>query len=119
MSKLPKPARRVASILLKKFGGDITYKRIISGIYNSSEGKISETITNTTIKGNVRNVNQREQNDLIKDNDKLLTIAAKDITFIPSTSDRVSIQNIEYQIIRINTLENDNQNIKYDIYLRL
>jgi len=36
----------------------------------------------------------------------------------PTTSDRVLIASIEYQIIRINIDENDNQNIKYEIYLR-
>ena len=59
-----------------------------------------------------------EINDIIKENDKILTIAAKDLEQTPTTSDRVLIASIEYQIIRINTDENDNENIKYEIYLR-
>ena len=57
-------------------------------------------------------------NDLIKENDKILIIAASDLEQTPTTSDRVLVASIEYQIIRINIDENDNQNIKYEIYLR-
>ena len=66
----------------------------------------------------LQNVNQREINDLIRDSDKICTIAALDLTFVPTTTDRVSIVNIEYQIIRIKTTENDNSEIIYKLYLR-
>ena len=113
MSRLSKGLRKVASKTLNKFGGDITIKRITSGIYNASTGTVSETI-----KGILQNVNQRETNDLIKENDKICIIAAKDLDFIPTTTDRVSIANIDYQIIRIFTDENDNSEIKYELYIR-
>tara|TARA_R100001509_G_scaffold110116_1_gene65858 strand:+ start:1768 stop:2127 length:360 start_codon:yes stop_codon:yes gene_type:complete len=118
MSQLSKAARKVSSKVLNKFGGNITFKKITSGIYNASTGTVSETIETTVIKGILQNVNQRETNELIKENDKLLIIAASDLSFIPSTTDRVLVAGIEYQIIRIYTDENDNQNIKYEIYLR-
>ena len=118
MSRLSKGLRKVASKTLNKFGGDITIKRITSGIYNASTGTVSETITSVTINGILQNVNQREINDLIKENDKILIIAASDLEQTPTTSDRVLVASIEYQIIRINIDENDNQNIKYEIYLR-
>ena len=118
MSRLSKGLRKVASKTLNKFGGDITIKRITSGIYNASTGTVSETITSVTIHGLLQNVNQRETNDLIKENDKICIIAAKDLDFIPTTTDRVSIANIDYQIIRIFTDENDNSEIKYELYIR-
>ena len=118
MSQLSKAARKVTSKVLGKFGGNITFKKIVPGTYNVSRGSITETIETETIKGILQNVNQRETNDLIKENDKLLIIAASDLSFIPSTTDRVLVAGIEYQIIRIYTDENDNQNIKYEIYLR-
>ena len=71
MSRLSKGLRKVASKTLNKFGGDITIKRITSGIYNASTGTVSETITSVTIHGILQNVNQRETNDLIKENDKI------------------------------------------------
>tara|TARA_Y100000401_G_C8255143_1_gene190327 strand:+ start:333 stop:692 length:360 start_codon:yes stop_codon:yes gene_type:complete len=118
MSKLSKAARKISSTVIGKFGGDIIYKRIINGIYNTSTGAISESITSVNISGVFQNVNQRETNDLIKENDKICIIAAKDLDFIPSTSDKITKTNIDYQIIRIFTDENDNSNIKYELYLR-
>ena len=118
MSRISKGLRNVSSKVLGKLGGDVTFKRITHGSYDTATGSVSESITSTTIKGILQNVNQREINDLIKENDKILTIAAKDLEQTPTTSDRVLIASIEYQIIRINTDENDNENIKYEIYLR-
>ena len=118
MSRISKGLRNVSSKVLGKFGGDITFKRITSGIYNVTDASVSESISNLTIKGILQNVNQREQNDLIKENDKLLIVAAADLNFVPTTTDRVVVVGIEYQIIRIFIDENDNQNIKYEIYLR-
>tara|TARA_R100000231_G_scaffold83319_1_gene63550 strand:+ start:166 stop:525 length:360 start_codon:yes stop_codon:yes gene_type:complete len=118
MSRLSKSFRKVASTVLGKFGGDVIFKRITHGSYDTATGSVSESITTTTIKGILQNVNQREINDLIKENDKILIIAASDLEQTPTTSDRVLIASIEYQIIRINIDENDNQNIKYEIYLR-
>ena len=118
MSKISKGLRKVSSKVLGKFGGDVTIQNITSGIYNLNKGTVGETITNVTIKGLLQNVNQREVNDLIKENDKLLIIAASDLEFTPTTTDKVLVANIPYQIIRINIDENDNQNIKYEIYLR-
>tara|TARA_Y100000592_G_scaffold33188_1_gene52712 strand:- start:442 stop:801 length:360 start_codon:yes stop_codon:yes gene_type:complete len=118
MSRISKGLRNVSSKVLGKFGGDVTYKRITHGSYDTTTGSVSESITTTTIKGILQNVNQREINDLIKENDKILIIAAADLAQTPTTSDRVLVASVEYQIIRINIDENDNQNIKYEIYLR-
>ena len=118
MSRLSKGLRTVSSKVLGKFGGDITIRRITSGKYNAADGTVTELKSDTTIKGILQDVNQRETNDLIKDNDKLLIIAASDLSFVPTVSDKVVVASIVYQIIRIYTDENDNENIKYEIYLR-
>tara|TARA_Y100000401_G_C8251809_1_gene188572 strand:- start:244 stop:603 length:360 start_codon:yes stop_codon:yes gene_type:complete len=118
MSRLSKGFRKVASTVLGKFGGDVTIRRITAGAYNPTHGTVTEGKTDVTVKGILQNVNQREVNELIKDNDKLLIVAAKDLTFTPTTSDRALVASIEYQIIRIYVDENDNENIKYEIYLR-
>ena len=118
MSRLSKGFRKVSSKVLGKFGGDITIRRITSGKYNAADGTVTELKSDITIKGILQDVNQRETNDLIKDNDKLLIIAASDLSFIPTVSDKVVVASIVYQIIRIYTDENDNENIKYEIYLR-
>lgn len=118
MSRFSKAARKVSSSVIGKFGGNIIFKKITNGNYNITTGAITESITSINIRGILQNVNLRETNDLIKENDKICIIAAKDLNFTPTTSDKISIANIDYQIIRIFVDENDNSNIKYELYLR-
>ena len=94
------------------------YRRVSTGIYNSVSGSMSETKTDTIIKGIVSNVTSTEVSDLISSKDKRVRISAGDIDFIPSTSDRVIISGTEYKIIQINTTEQDNTAISFNIFLR-
>ena len=110
--------KKAASKVVNKFGGTITYRRITIGIYNSSTGTITETKTDSSIKGVLDGVTKAEVNDLITQQDKKLTIAAKDITFTPSNKDRVVIAGVEYRVIAINTSELDNTTITFDVFLR-
>jgi len=110
--------KKAASKVVNKFGGSITYRRIVTGIYNPTTGKISETKTDTSIKGVLDGVTSSEVNDLITQQDKKLTIAAKDISFTPTNQDRVVIAGIEYKVIAINTNELDNTAITFDVFLR-
>ena len=59
MSRLSKSFRKVASTVLGKFGGGVTFKRITHGSYGAATGSVSESITTTTIKGILQNVNQK------------------------------------------------------------
>tara|TARA_Y100001937_G_scaffold46015_1_gene64635 strand:- start:873 stop:1232 length:360 start_codon:yes stop_codon:yes gene_type:complete len=118
MSRISKGFRKISSKVLGKFGGNVTVQKINNGVYNTTDGTINESITSETVKGVLQNVNEREINDLIKETDKICSIAALDLTFVPTTQDRVTIVNINYQIIRILKTENDNQEIKYNLYLR-
>lgn len=110
--------KKAASKVINKFGGSITYRRITTGIYNSSTGTISETKTDSTIKGVLDAVASQEVSDAITQQDKKLTVAAKDITFTPTNKDRVVIAGVEYKVIAINTNELDNTAITFDIFLR-
>ena len=110
--------KKAASKVVNKFGGSITYRRVTTGIYNPSTGTISETKTDSTIKGVLDGVTNAEVNDLITQQDKKLTIAAKDITFTPTNKDRVVIAGVEYRVIAINTSELDNTTITFDVFLR-
>ena len=47
-----------------------------------------------------------------------LTIAAEDLDYTPTASDRVVISSIVYQIIQVETTEQANTAIKYDLVLR-
>tara|TARA_B100001093_G_C26775695_1_gene992239 strand:+ start:60 stop:413 length:354 start_codon:yes stop_codon:yes gene_type:complete len=110
--------KKAASKTLSKLGGDVTIRKITQGIYNSKTGTISEVITDTTIKGALNNVSRTEVNDLIEAQDKILTISANDITFVPTTNDRVVISGVEFKIISVLTNEQNNTPISFELILR-
>ena len=110
--------KKAASKTLAKLGGDITLRRVSNGIYNPTTGTVSETISDTTIKGVLSNVSRSEVNGLIETQDKLLTISAGDITFVPTTKDRVIIAGVEFKIIQIDIDEQNNTPIALQIILR-
>ena len=110
--------RKTASKLVKQFGGTVTYRQVSGGSYNATTGTITETETNTTIKGVLDAVQKQEVNELIQDTDKKLTIAAADLTITPSTADRVVISSVVHQIVKISVIEQDNTAIAVELFLR-
>jgi len=110
--------RKVASKLMSKFGGTATIRRVTPGAYNTTTGTVSETTTDTAVRGVLEDVNLREVNDLIQATDKRLLIAAADISSAPTTADEVLIDGITYQVIRVITIEQDNTPITYELILR-
>ena len=110
--------KKAASKTIKALGGDITYRRVTTGIYNPTTGSMSEVKTDVSIKGVLSNVQKSEVTDLVSNQDKRLTISAGDITFTPTTFDRVVISGTEYKVVQINTNEQNNVAISFDIFLR-
>ena len=110
--------KKAASKTIKVLGGDITYRRVTTGIYNPTSGSMSEVKTDVNIKGVVSNVTRSEVSDLVSSQDKRLTISAGDITFTPTTFDRVLISGTQYKVVQINTNEQNNIAISFDIFLR-
>lgn len=110
--------RKVASKLMSKFGGEVTFRRITSGIYNPTTGTAASTVSTTTVRGVLEDVNEREVNDLVKGTDKKLTVAAADLSFEPSVSDQVTAASRVMQIVRVEKIEQDNTAIVFEIFLR-
>ena len=110
--------KKASSKTIKVLGGDITYRRVTTGIYNPTTGSMSEVKTDVSIKGVVSNVSKAEVSDLVSSQDKRLTISAGDITFTPTTFDRVVISGTEHKVVQINTNEQGNTAISFDIFLR-
>ena len=115
---LSDPLRKVASKLMARFGGEVTIRTVTTGIYNPTTGTISETIIDTGIRGVLEDVNAREVNELVQAGDKKLIIAAADTAAVPTTVDRVLISNVTHQVIRVTTIEQDNEPITYELILR-
>ena len=110
--------RKVASKLVSKFGGEVTFRRITTGAYNTSTGAATATASTTTVRGVLEDVSEREVNDLIKGTDKKLTIAAADVSFEPAVSDQVTVASRIMQIVQVNKIEQDNTAIVFEIILR-
>jgi hypothetical protein len=116
---LANPLRKVASKLMAKFGGTATIRRITIGAYNPTTGTAAETTSDTVVRGVLEDVNVREVNDLIQSGDKRLTIAAADVANAPITSDKVLIASVVHQVIRVTTVEQDNEPITHELILRV
>ena len=115
---LAKALKKAASASLKKLGGDVTIRQVTAGSYNITTGAITESTSDTTIKGVFNNVSRNQVNDLIESQDKLLTISAGDLTFVPTTKDRVVISSVEFKIIQVITNEQNNTAVSFDLVLR-
>jgi len=110
--------RKTASKLMAKFGGEVTFRRVTTGAYDTATGAATPTVSNTTIRGVLEAVSEREANDLIRGTDKKLTIAAADLAFEPAVSDQVTVSSRVMQIIIVNKIEQDNTAIVFEIFLR-
>ena len=110
--------RKVASTLMAKFGGQATIRTITPGSYNTTTGAITESTSDTVVRGVLEDVNVREVNELIQAGDKRLLIAAADLSAAPTTVDKVLISSVVYQVIRVETIEQDNTAITYELILR-
>jgi hypothetical protein len=111
--------QKTASKVINRFGGAITYRQVSGGAYNTTTGAITETETDTVIKGVLDAVRKQELNELVHEQDKKLIIAASDLAVTPSLSDRVVISNIVHQIVKINVIEQDNTAIAVELFLRV
>ena len=103
---------------MSKFGGDATIRTVTTGAYDPVTGTASESVSDATVKGVVEDVNASEVNDLVQVGDRRLTIAAADVSAAPTTADKVVISNVVHQVIRVTTIEQDNQPITYELILR-
>ena len=110
--------RKVASKVITKFGGDVTVRFVTAGSYNTTTGVISQSNSDTDVKGVLEDVALREVNGLVQAGDKRLTVAADDFTTPPETKDVVLINSVVHQIIAVQTTEQDNTAIVHELILR-
>lgn len=110
--------RKVAKKTIGKFGGEVTFRRVTAGAYDTATGTSTPTVSTSTVNGVLEDVRETEANDLIKGTDKKLTIAASDVSFEPAVSDQVTVGSRIMQIIRVDKIEQDNTAIVFQIFLR-
>ena len=110
--------QKVADKVIAKFGGEVIIRYVSAGSYNATTGVVGETISDTEVRGILEGVSVREVNELIQAGDKRLTVAAKELPSAPETKDRAVISSVVHQIISVNTIEQDNEAITYELVLR-
>ena len=110
--------RKVASKVVSKFGGDVTVRIVTGGSYNTTTGAITESESDSTVKGVLSDISLREVNELIQAGDKRLLIAAAAVSTAPETKDRVVIGSVVHQVIQVNITEQANTAIVYELILR-
>jgi hypothetical protein len=103
---------------MTRFGGTATLVRVTLGAYNPTTGTAAETTSSTELRGVLQDVNLREVNELIQAGDKRLMIAAADVANPPTTADRVIIESRTLQVVQVQTIEQDNTAITYELILR-
>lgn len=110
--------QKVADKVIAKLGGEVIIRYVSAGSYNATTGVVGETISDTEVRGVLQGVSVREANELIQSGDKRLTVAAKELPSAPETKDRAVISSVVHQIISVNTIEQDNEAITYELVLR-
>ena len=110
--------KKVANKTIMRFGGDIIIRRTTETSYNITDGAIIKDTSDTTVKGLLEKISKTEVNDLISQSDKKVNISAQDLTFTPTTKDKIVISSIVYKIIQIDTDMAENTDVKYIFYLR-
>ena len=102
----------------KKLAADVTFRSVSAGSYNTTTGVITETNTDTSIRGVLEDINLREVNELIEATDKKIQIAAASLSSTPTTKDKVIVGSVTYSIIRIETNQLANEKLTFVCYLR-
>ena len=115
---LAQSLEKVAGTVIAKFGGDVTIRYVTAGVYNTTTGASTETTSDSVVKGVLEGVSKNEVNGLIQAEDKRLVVAAADLPSAPGTKDRAVISSVVYQIITVNTVEQEGVAITFELILR-
>ena len=115
---LAQSLQKVAKKVIGKFGGAVKFRVVTRYGYDTATGAASSTTSTRSIKGVLDEVKSSEVNELVRASDKKLTVAALDLNKTPNTGDEVQINNVRYQIVEVNTIEQGSAAIVYDLFLR-
>lgn len=111
----------IAKVLPKAFakvGTQVTFRSVSIGTYNTANGTVGETNTDTEHTGILSNVSEREVNDLVQASDKILTVPAEQFASRPSNRDKIVIGSVVHQIINLRVQELTGVDLIYEFILR-
>jgi hypothetical protein len=101
MANLDSALREAGKTIIKTFGTDVTFRRVLVGEYNTTTRQPVRTEIDKTIKGRLDEYRQHELGEFIQVGDRKLTVAASDLSFEPSSEDEVLISNKKYRVVDV------------------
>ena len=118
MPNLDTALRKVSKTILDGFGTSVTYRRVITGEYNTTTGAPVRTEVDKTIKGRLSEYTAREFNETVLVGDKKLIVAASDLSFNPQPEDEVDINQKRYRVVRVESPQATDQAALHIVQLR-
>lgn len=100
--------QNTTSRLIQANGQSVTFKQVVSA-YDTTTGKTTQTINSSVVKAVVLNYRMDEinqPNSLVKENDRRVLLAAKDLNVTPSVKDKLVIASDEYTIVGVPKMVN-------------
>lgn len=82
-------------------GTSITFRRIVTGEYNTTTGTAPTTETDVTTKGVLRDYRQDELDDTVQLGDRKLLVDGGDLAANPTTEDVVLIDSKIHRIVEV------------------
>ena len=102
------------------FGADVTYRRVVDGVYDPVTGTTPQTITDSSIKAVVESYSIEEQDtENVQADDRRVIVSSNDITFTPTKNDRIVIGSDEFGIESIRIDQGGNTSVIYTLQVRL
>lgn len=98
---LDRAVQRIAQTAIRAVGTAVTIQRVATPTYDPATGRASSSITTQTPPARLDVYTDREIQGTIKAGDRKVIIAAVDLDWVPSTSDRVMIANVRHEVIRV------------------
>ena len=118
MGLLDAPLRKAANAVIKKMGTTVTLTQIFSGAYDTTAGGGTPTAASIEVKGTYFEYRTKELGDHIKLGDRGMIIAAKALTWNPTTEDRVTDGDITYRIVDVKSPQATDQAAVHILQLR-
>ncbi len=117
MSRILNPLRRVADVMARTFGRDLTLTYVTPGTYSTSTGTATESTSTVTIRGVIEEYDELEVGGLIEQGDLKVTVAALGLTE-PRFDDRVTIASVEYHVRGVEHLNVGTNAALYELQVR-
>ncbi len=105
--------------MINDFGASIAITKISNSEYNPSTGTVSKNEVIRNIKGVVESYARfYVENKQVESDDLKVVIAAKNLSFIPNSGDKLSYNSEEYNIVKVTSEQIGSQPIIYNLQIR-